>query len=200
MRVTRVVSRVEILEENVASLVEYARIPIAFEVLALVDARLSASSSAAFVLDERPSPTPFVKDYDAIPDNTPLDWPRRFDVASWGFLAARLDGVRVGGATVVFRCPAVDMLDARDDLAVLWDIRVAPGARGQGIGSALLSAAERWAADRGAWWLRIETQNINAPACRFYARSGYALLAVNQGAYPDLPQETQLLWYKEIGA
>jgi hypothetical protein len=46
--------------------------------------------------------------------------------------------------------------------------------------------------------MRIETQNINVPACRFYARRGYLLGAVHRYAYPQLPDETQLLWYKEL--
>jgi GNAT superfamily N-acetyltransferase len=86
-----------------------------------------------------------------------------------------------------------------EDVAVLWDIRIAPDERGKGVGSALLSAAERWAGDRGARCLKAETQNINAPACRFYAARGFTLDAVNPLAYPELPQEIQFLWYKGIG-
>ena len=43
----------------------------------------------------------------------------------------------------------------------------------------------------------VETQNVNVRACRFYARQGFALGAVNRDAYPDLPDEVLLLWYKE---
>lgn len=183
----RAAARVEIAEEGADSLAEYAGIPIAFEVHVLMDPRPSATSRAKFVLDERQCSTPFVKDYDAIPNNAPLDWPRRFDVGRWGFLAARVNGARVGGATIAF-------LDAGvGNVAVLWDIRVAPHARGKGVGSALLSAAERWTGDRGARRLEAETQNINAPACRFYKARGFALEAIDPLAYPDLPQEIQFL-------
>jgi hypothetical protein len=44
----------------------------------------------------------------------------------------------------------------------------------------------------------VETQNSNAAACRFYARQGCVLLAANRGAYVELPDEIQLLWYKEL--
>ena len=54
------------------------------------------------------------------------------------------------------------MLGGRDDLAVLWDIRVSPPERGTGVGSALFRAAEDWAGTRGCTWLKIETQNILA--------------------------------------
>jgi GNAT superfamily N-acetyltransferase len=164
----------------------------------MVDAQRSATS-ADLILGERALPTPFVKDYDALPNNRPLDWPKRFDVTCWGFFAARLNGVRVGGAAIAFRCSGIDMLETRDDLALLWDIRVMPETRGKGVGSALLAAVERWAREQNAHWLKVETQNINVPACRFYARHGFALKAANALAYPAFPSEVQLLWYKAIG-
>jgi len=42
--------------------------------------------------------------------------------------------------------------------------------------------------------LKVESQNINVPACRFYDAQGCELRAVQHGAYPDLPDEVQLLW------
>jgi GNAT superfamily N-acetyltransferase len=81
---------------------------------------------------------------------------------------------------------------------VLWDLRVAPRSRGQGIGAGLFHAAERWAVTRGACWLKGETQDINVPACRFYASQGCALGALNRFAYGPLSDEVQLLWYKKL--
>ncbi len=101
---------------------------------------------------------------------------------------------------VAWNTPGVDMLEGRDDLAVVWDLRVAPGARGQGIGAALFRAAEQWAIRRGARLLKVETQNVNVAACRFYASRGCTLGAVNRFAYPSLPEETQLIWVKELAA
>jgi GNAT superfamily N-acetyltransferase len=190
---------VEIAEHGATELDEYARVPIAFVVRSVVDAQPSPTS-ANLILEERPLSTPFVKDYDALSNNGPVDWPKRFDVASWRFFAARLNGVRVGGAAIAFRCSGIDMLEARDDLALLWDIRVMPEARGKGVGSALLAAVETWARERNARWLEVETQNINVPACRFYERHGFALKAANALAYPGLPDEVQFLWGKAIGA
>ena len=46
--------------------------------------------------------------------------------------------------------------------------------------------------------MKVETQNVNVPACRFYARQGCVLGAINRFAYPDLPDEVQLLWYKTL--
>jgi len=109
-----------------------------------------------------------------------------------------VDGRLAGAAVIAFDAPGVDMLEGRRDLAVLWDLRVAPDARGQGVGSALFRAAEAWTRARGCTQLKIETQNINAPACSFYAARGCVLGAVHKDAYPELPDEIQLLWYKDL--
>ena len=64
--------------------------------------------------------------------------------------------------------------------------------------TALFRAAERWARGRGCLALKVETQNVNVPACRFYARMGCALRSINRAAYPELPGEIQMLWWKEL--
>jgi hypothetical protein len=43
-----------------------------------------------------------------------------------------------------------------------------------------------------------ETQNINVAACRFYAKQGCTLSAINRFAYRDCPEEVQLIWRKEL--
>lgn len=87
------------------------------------------------------------------------------------------------------------------DLAVLWDIRVAPGARERGIGSSLLRSAATWARAQGCARLVAETQNVNVPACRFYARQGFELGAVHRFGYQGIPgveDEILLLWYLDL--
>ena len=42
--------------------------------------------------------------------------------------------------------------------------------------------------------MKIETQNINVPACRFYARQGCRLSAIVSHAYAEFPDEIQLIW------
>ena len=90
------------------------------------------------------------------------------------------------------------MLEGRKDLALLWDVRVAPAFRTSGVGSILLAAAESWSIGQGAKELKVETQNINLPACRFYESCGFELRQANAGVYPGLPNEVQLLWYKSL--
>jgi len=188
---------IEIREERAAALGEYARVPIAFDVQEVLEPELLKQGLDGVRLIAR-AVSRYVKDYDEVPGNHPTEWAARFDMSRWGILSAWAEGVRVGGTVVAWGTPGVDLLEGRSDLAVLWDIRVAPPMRGEGIGAALFQAAERWAAGRGARWLKVETQNVNVDACRFYARQGCTLGGVNRFAYPDLPGEVQLLWYKEL--
>ena len=58
--------------------------------------------------------------------------------------------------------------------ARLYSIAVAHGARGRGVGAALLAAAEREARGRGCASLRLEVRTDNAAAIALYERRGYA--------------------------
>lgn len=189
---------IEIREDSASALAEYARVPIIFEVREIFDVAERGDPVGGFVLSRRRLDVPYFKDYDAIEAENPAHWAKRFDVSNWAFLAAHSEGRRVGGAAVAYDTAGVHMLEGRTDLAVLWDIRVAPEARGQGVGRALFRAAEAWAAARGCRQLKIETQNVNVPACEFYARQGCELRAADRFAYPELAGEIQLLWYKEL--
>ena len=80
--------------------------------------------------------------------------------------------------------PGLALHEGRNDLAVLPDIRVAPARRGRGLGSQLFSAACGWARDQGLRQLKIETQNINVQACRFYARQDCELRAIHRHGFP----------------
>ena len=190
---------VHIREEPIeAALGEHAKISIAFLVESVLDVDVLDDGLGGMVLAERPVETPWMKDYDADRREGPTRWARQFDVSKWGLLSAWVDGIRIGGAVIAFDSPGVDMLRGRSDLAVLWDIRVEPDFRAAGVGSALFSRVERWATDRGCRRLEVETQNINVPACRFYARNGCQLAMIDRLAYEDLPDEIELLWSKSL--
>ena len=185
---------IEIDHLPVEALVEYAQVPIAFEAAEVLDVSATADG---ITLTPRRLEKPYRKDYDAIGD-TPIQWAQRFDISKWALLVARVEGQVVGGAAVAHDDASVEMLEGRADLAVLWDIRVEPAFRGRGVGSALFTAAEAWAAARQCRELTVETQNTNAAACRFYARLGCALRVANRGVYSQLPDEVQLMWYKDL--
>jgi len=188
---------VNVVQESQPDLVAYASIPIAFDVRDVARIVAGPPPSGGFTIDPHPLAVPWTKDYDA-DGNGPTTWSSRFDLSRWAVFVARVDGRRVGGAASVFRASDLDMLAGRPDVALLWDIRVTPDARGLGIGSALLAHVEASAGAHGATCLEVETQDINVPACRFYARHRFVLRAVNRGGYAELPEETQLLWYKRL--
>lgn len=181
-------------------LAQYGAIPMRLEVRSILEVTLVEGGMGGLTMQERPVTSPWLKDYDADGDR-PRDWARIFDVSSWGFFLARSEeGSLLGGATVAFRTEGVHMLEGRSDMGVLWDIRVDPKARGRGVGTALFEHAMDWLRERGAVRLKVETQNINVPACRFYHKRGCTLGAISRFAYhePELAHEVQLLWYREL--
>ena len=187
---------VEVSEECAANLEDYARIRMSFEVKRVLDVVPLDDGLSGFRLSERELETPYLKDYDAIA--SPLQWPQFFDMSNWRFFVARSQGLRWGGAVVAFDTPGLTILEDRRGLAVLWDIRVASEVRGQGVGTALFRSVEKSAVAQGCVRLKVETQNINLPACRFYAKQGCVLGAIHRFAYPEFPNEAQLLWYKDL--
>ena len=188
----------EIVEEQPSELLAYARISSAFQVREIVDIAEAIDGPGQFVLSRRKLEPPYTKDYDAIAEDRPGHWPRLFDLSHWRLFSARLAGQRLGGAAAVFDAPDMDLLEGRRDLALLWDIRVAPEARGRGVGSALFRAVEDWARSKGCRALKIETQNSNAPACAFYAQNGCVLGSIQRSAYQRFPDEVQMFWYKDL--
>jgi GNAT superfamily N-acetyltransferase len=179
----------------------YNAMTIRSEPVTLETLRNYASISIAFEVRGRLDPLTFletpveswIKDYDAIEGNHPTDWAAHFDVSNWTLLTAWQEDERVGGAVVAWNSEGLGMLQGRKDLAVLWDIRVAEGHRGQGIGQSLFRTALDWARARGCVELQVETQDINPNACRFYSARGCTLLKIDPDAYPGLA-ETQLIW------
>jgi streptothricin acetyltransferase len=125
----------------------------------------------------------------------------QFDLSNWGFLIAYDDQTPVGGAAVLCHTPTIHMLAGRTDLAVLWDIRVAPTHQGQGVAQLLFTRVKRWSQHRGLTQLKIECQNNNVAACKFYHKQGAVLGEINTYAYyhePECAHETQLIWYLDL--
>jgi GNAT superfamily N-acetyltransferase len=191
---------IEISEAPIVSVAELELVPISFTVDRVCDVLAPNHGTDGFVLSERSIEAPYVKNYDGIPGEGPAQWARRFDISNWGFIRAQSKSRLIGGAVVAFNTGDVAMLEGRRDLAVLWDIRVSKDVRGKGVGSGLLRASEAWAISKGCRQFKVETQNINVPACRFYEGHGFVLRAVDRLAYPEFPGEIQLLWFKELSA
>jgi len=191
---------IEIREEPTTALGDHARISIAFDVRSVLDVDVRGSGLGGLLLVERPVAEPWIKDYDLGEENRPTLLADQFDISNWGLVSAWDGPIRIGGALIAYDTESVRMLEGRRDLAVIWDIRVAPQWRRTGIGRLLFRAVESWARTRACRRLDVETQNINVAACRFYASMGCVLRRIDRFAYPDLPREVQLLWTKELDA
>ena len=190
---------VEIREVGPEALAEFAAIPFTFHITSIFRVEEAGETPGALRLVEEPVAAPYVKDYDAVEGEGPASWPKRFDLTRWGFFIAREGGEPVGAAAVAFDTPGCGMLEGRRDFAALWDIRVQPSRRGEGIGSALFRRAVAWARERGCARLRIETQNTNVRACRFYMSRGCRLERADRNAYPPpFKHEVMLLWTQDL--
>lgn len=190
--------KVQVIEETFEILPEYEKISIAFLVETRLRFELCENGLGGFKLIEEKVETPFVKDYDANFDERPTRWIERFDVSNWGILSAFVDEKRIGSAAVAWKTPGVATLEEREDTACLWDLRVAPEFRGKGVGRALFDYAVKWAKARGCRQLKIETQNINVPACRFYHAQGCEVGVIDRFAYPEWMNEVQIIWYRSL--
>lgn len=77
-------------------------------------------------------------------------------------------------------------------------IAVNPQYRGHGVGRALMEKAIQWSKEKGLPGIRVETQDTNVPACRFYESCGFRLGGFDRMYYkaqePDT-DEIALFWY-----
>ena len=188
------------LAVNTESLREYSTIPISFQVRSTLAVVLLSEGLGGIRLDQEAVVPAYVKDYDEAKGEGPMRWLERFDTSSWVLFIALKEGARLGGATVAYRTPAVRMLRGRDDIAILWDIRVHPDHRRRGLGTTLFSEAVAWCEQRNCQYLEVETQNVNVPACRFYIRQGCRLGELDNFAYPEpeLAHEVRLVWHLDL--
>jgi GNAT superfamily N-acetyltransferase len=189
---------IQIIEIPPSRLPEYNAIPSRFEVLSILQPERVENGLGGIRLREVPVVEPYIKDYDAYGE-LPTDWAQQFDVSKWGFFLAQAEGRTAGGAVVAFDTTGVFTLESRRDLSVLWDIRVHPAYHGAGI--ALFRHAAEWSRRCGCTQMKIETQNVNVPACRFYERMGARLGEIRMHGYaavPHVAHEVMLCWYLDL--
>ena len=139
---------------------------------------------------------PYVKDFCAGDHETVESW-KQFDLSNWAFFMAFDADKPIGAAAVASRTKGINMLAGRYDLAVLWDIRVNDDYKCQGIGQKLFDMAVEWARAEGLTQMKIECQNNNVPAVKFYHKQGAVLSAIDEYAYynePEYRHEVQLIW------
>jgi GNAT superfamily N-acetyltransferase len=193
--------KIEIKAVNKTTLTEYSSIPISFEVRSKLDIELLENGLGGMVFSEKKVAFPYLRDYDTDKKEHPFWWLRRFNLTNWNLIIARNSETPVGGAAVVFNSRGVTMLDGRKDLALLWDLRVRPECRHSGIGTKLFAEVVKWSKERNCTQLKIETQDINVTACKFYAKQGCRLGEIHRFKYvrdPVRASEVMLVWYLDL--
>lgn len=89
-------------------------------------------------------------------------------------LVAEVDGTVSGFIAYTFEeDPGTFVRPEYRQHALIWDISVAEAARGQGIGQALLRAAEEAAKQAGIGEMRLYVLEANTRARRIYEEAGY---------------------------
>lgn len=177
---------------------DYDRIPMLIHVKSILALEKIENGLGGIILRETPVDE-YIKDLGVY--EQAVKYAEEFDITNWGFFMVFDNEVPIGGATVASRTENVNMLDGRDDLAVLWDIRVDDRYKGQGIGTRLLNMAIEWSRSRGFRQMKIECQNNNVQACRFYRKHGAVLGKIDEYAYyndADVKNEVQLVWYLDL--
>ncbi len=181
-----------LVEASPLDLVSYESISIGFEVQSRVNLDLLSATDGRDI-QEIPV-TPWWKDYDECEEDRPTQLPNRFNFSNWFIVTAFAEGERLGGMIVARDCPGCDMLEGRTDLAVIFDVRICDTARGQGVGKALFTYAVSRSKQLGCTELRVETQDVNVAACRFYRAMGCLLHSAEVGAYGPQIGEAKLIW------
>lgn len=184
--------KIEIEKPSLKLLKEYSLLSIAFTVNSEYVFNKTKGGLGGLVLNEEVVES-YDKDYDSKDDNPGLLMDK-FDVSNWFVISAYDDGNRVGGAILAYDTPEINMLEGRDDMTVLWDIRINESFRNKGIGHELMKVCKKLSEELNCSRIKIETQNNNVLACRFYVRQGGELTSFTEHCYKDYPNEIQFIW------
>ncbi|RKN71216.1 GNAT family N-acetyltransferase [Paenibacillus ginsengarvi] len=177
----------------------YGDITIAFVATSEYHIEPLEQGLGGLLLREVPIERPYTVDYDAEKGRGPERWLNRWDLRNWCVVSAYNEQEeRIGGAVLAYDTPGVHFLEDRTDIAGLWDLRVKPIFRGQGVGKAIMEKAVEWARSKECKQLKIETQSNNVAACRFYAQQGAHLGTIERYAYEDKPHLARLNWYIDL--
>jgi len=187
-----------VILENISKeiLEEYSKISIAFTVESEYKIKYINNGLGGIMLEEEKVDS-YEVNFDSEDDN-PSTLINKFDLSNWMIVSAFVGEQRIGGAIVAFDTKGVNMLEGRKDLAVLWDLRIHENYRQKGIGSAIVNKCLEWAKAKKCNRLKIETQNNNTKACKFYSKQGAVLSNINKYAYKDNPKEVQFIWTIEL--
>lgn len=187
-----------LIESDKSILDDYVKVPMSYKVESIYEVISKDDGLAGYDITEKQVDKPYIKDYDEGADD-PFKWIKSRDTSKWVYFVIYDNKKPVAGAIVAFDTEGIRMLDGRDDIAVLWDIRVHPDYRSKGLGKWLIDKAKEWAKERNCKYLKMETQNNNTKACRFYHAMGAKLDGIRKNVYTgEEADEIQFLWYIDL--
>ena len=188
---------VDIREEalTLTALEGHAAIPIAFVVDRILTVTLIDDGLGGMLLTETVVDDPYVKDYDVTDE--PASWPGRFDTSNWGLVCARRDGARAGGAAIAFdtRALAWRALGTMPRCSGISAFRPVSAARASGRRSSGPPGTGPAPAAANGSRSKPRTSTRRPATSR---KMGCTLGAIDRFAYPGLPGEVQLLWWKAL--
>lgn len=177
---------------------KYDKIPMLVKVKSILKLEKIENGFGGILLKETPTEE-YIKDLGEYEEVT--KYAEEFDITNWTFFMAFDNKFPIGAVTVVSETKNVHLLDGRDDISVLWDIRVDDRYKQQGVGTKLFTMAAEWSKSKGLKQIKIECQNNNVQACRFYHKQGAVLGKIDEYAYyEDIEDrdEVQLIWYLDL--
>lgn len=99
---------------------------------------------------------------------------QRCEVHNGRILVAEQQGNVIGYVCVLSCVPSSEPADGLKEEAQIVDLVVTEKARGCGVGSSLLEAAEEFASTQGAKWLRVQVFAWNSNARSLYGNLGFS--------------------------
>lgn len=179
-------------ELNINDLDEYGNIPFKYKTSTIFKVEKINNGLGGILLTEEPFY--YEKDFGSKVNH----WKKTFDLKNWKIFGAYDNNKLIAGCVLAIKTKDVYMLEDRDDLAVLWDLRVAEEYKHKGIGQNLFNMAKKFAKDNNFKELKVECQNTNYNAVKFYHKQGMVLSIINERAYKDFENEIQLIWYLNL--
>lgn len=177
---------------------KYDNIPMLVEVKSILKLEKIEDGFGGILLKETPT-RECIKDLGQYEEAAKYE--EQFDITNWAFFMAFDNEVPIAAVTVASRTKGVQLLCGRDDMSVLWDIRVDGRYKKQGVGTKLFNMAAQWSKSNGLKQMKIECQNNNVQACKFYHKQGAVLGKIDEYAYYEdieIRDEVQLIWYLDL--
>lgn len=186
---------IEVRNETASSLPEYDLLSANISVTHVYEVLERPEEPPTLLL--KPLPKPAWLHYDQL-SRPPSLWPTLWDTDGWRFIGIFADGQRAGCATIACGAKQLALRDGRSDVALLWDMRVAPQYRRRGLGTVLLRAVVSALKHEEVTKLKIRTQNTNVAACCLYARAGCRLVGAEPNSYRGDASELDLIWLLDL--